>query len=142
MLSPGRGSYHLRGFVRPRRGTVLYGENMTTVINIKDAPADWEADDRYVYIGRKRGRHAGYWGNPFPVKGAGREKSLKLYAEYLKDRMAVKGFSVTRDKRNPLCVEDLAEPLRVKASKKVGFILEQIVVVPMFHGRGIGPNVS
>jgi hypothetical protein len=76
------------------------------------------------------------------VSFQGRGRKVIHQVLHLKDGMAVKGFSVARDKRNPLCVEDLTEPVRVKASKKVRVILEQIVVVPMFHGRGIGPNVS
>jgi hypothetical protein len=58
-----------------------------------------------------------------------------------KDRMAIKGLSITRDKGNPLCIEGLTEPVRVQVPKKVGVIPEQIVVIPMFHRRRIRSDV-
>lgn len=38
------------------------------VINIKEAPRDWETNPDYVYIGRPGRGHDGYFGNPI-VKG-------------------------------------------------------------------------
>lgn len=39
----------------------------TTVINIKDAPANWQSDPQYVYIGRPGKGLTGPWGNPHVV---------------------------------------------------------------------------
>lgn len=36
----------------------------TTVINIQKAPAGWQSDPQYVYIGRQGHGHSGYFGNP------------------------------------------------------------------------------
>lgn len=42
------------------------GTLKTTVINIKDAPADWvDRHDEFVYIGRTGKGFKGTWGNPF-----------------------------------------------------------------------------
>lgn len=40
---------------------------MTTVINIRDAPADWRADPRYVYCGRPGKGEVGVLGNRHAV---------------------------------------------------------------------------
>lgn len=37
------------------------------VINIKDAPDGWQADQRYVYIGRPGSGLGGPFGNPFRI---------------------------------------------------------------------------
>lgn len=39
----------------------------TSVINIKDAPSDWQTDPQYVYIGRKGKGLSGRFGNPFKL---------------------------------------------------------------------------
>lgn len=36
----------------------------TRVINIRKAPANWEHDEEFVYIGRAGRGHDGYFGNP------------------------------------------------------------------------------
>lgn len=36
----------------------------TKVIHIKDAPADWQENPEFVYIGRGKGS---IWGNPFEI---------------------------------------------------------------------------
>jgi hypothetical protein len=51
----------------------------TTVINIADAPAGWEKDSKYVFIGRPS-----RWGNPFRVQGEHtRNESIQRFANHL-----------------------------------------------------------
>lgn len=70
---------------------------MTTVINIKDAPAGWMSNPAYVYIGRERAgginRYqplaeqtiaTGEWGNPFVLRfEKHRELIFSSYARWL-----------------------------------------------------------
>lgn len=47
----------------------------TTVINIRDAPADWRYNPKYVFIGRPA-----YLGNPYKIGIHGdRQKVIDLY---------------------------------------------------------------
>ncbi len=62
----------------------------TTVINIKDAPDDWEDDPQYVYIGREVPRHkvrGSKWGNPFVIGTHGtRAQVVRQYALWLQSQ--------------------------------------------------------
>lgn len=54
-------------------------KDLTTVIHIRDAPANWRNDPEYVYIGR-----GSKWGNPFRITGTcDRRQSVFLYEERL-----------------------------------------------------------
>ena len=59
---------------------------MVSVINIKNAPKDWEKDSNYQYIGRAGKGMDGYFGNPFPVPG-NRLESIERYREYFESRI-------------------------------------------------------
>lgn len=61
-----------------------------SVVNIRDLPASWQRDARYVYIGRRNGRYGvadSKWLNPFVVGQDGdRATVIRLYREYLAER--------------------------------------------------------
>lgn len=77
----------------------------TTVINIRNAPAGWETNPQYVYIGRGGRGHSGMYGNPHPVgtrclvcsppiQGKNiqpvihsREETLSLYEAWLREEI-------------------------------------------------------
>lgn len=62
----------------------------TTVINIKDAPADWlDRPDEFVYIGRKGKGLKGTFGNPYRVT-KGDEKGLGLSLKAFRSYMMLK----------------------------------------------------
>ena len=50
----------------------------TKVINIKDAPKNWEANPDYVYIGRSGKGMDGSWGNPITLASCGGDRDLCL----------------------------------------------------------------
>ena len=49
--------------------------NSATVINIRDTPSNWRADNSFVYVGRPS-----FWGNPYRVHQYGK-KAIQLYRE-------------------------------------------------------------
>lgn len=51
----------------------------TKVIHIKDAPAGWEKDPAFVYIGRGKGSS---WDNPFTVQEYGQGNACDAHAEW------------------------------------------------------------
>lgn len=56
----------------------------TLVINIRNAPAGWERDPQFVYIGRPGKGHDGSFGNPFPLtREAARGSTLERYRIWL-----------------------------------------------------------
>lgn len=60
----------------------------TSVINVKDAPEDWQTNSEYVYIGRTGKGLVGPWGNPFlllPPPQA-RLDTLSTYKHWLLSR--------------------------------------------------------
>ena len=76
---------------------------LTRVINIREAPAGWETDPQYVYIGRPGHGHDGRWGNPFHVKDYGRGGAAQQYEKWL---------------LNP-GMEDLRREMRAKLEGKI-----------------------
>ena len=61
---------------------------MSQVISIRSAPAGWEHDPMYVYVGRAGHGQRGYFGNPFPLLSeAQRDEVYDRYVAYLKDRV-------------------------------------------------------
>jgi hypothetical protein len=64
-----------------------YVPDPTTVIHFHDAPAGWETDPRYVYIGRavgRKGLKGSPWANPYKVGQDGSlENVLKCYRSWL-----------------------------------------------------------
>ncbi len=59
----------------------------TTVIHIRDAPANWKTDPRYVYIGRRNFAEnlpASKWANPIPLRTQEtqeREDNIRQFSE-------------------------------------------------------------
>lgn len=59
----------------------------TTVINIKDAPPDWETNPRYVYIGRAGHGMDGRWGNHFIMHDESeRAQVMKQFIDWYHER--------------------------------------------------------
>lgn len=55
----------------------------TAVIHIRDAPAGWEREPDYAYIGRPKGLLDGPFGNPFVLASEqDRDRLLHLYRNY------------------------------------------------------------
>jgi hypothetical protein len=62
---------------------------LTSVINIRQAPANWQSDPRYVYIGRAGKGQDGYFGNPFPLlQGESRGATLDRFREWAKNKLS------------------------------------------------------
>ena len=63
---------------------------MTKIINIKNAPVNWQTDPNYTYIGRAGKGQDGYFGNPFHLKsGDKRGSTLERYREYFIKRLKI-----------------------------------------------------
>lgn len=62
-------------------------KQMTTIINVHDAPRGWQEDNQYVYIGRKNTQYnvpQSKWHNPFRVHGPlSRHDVIEAFREYL-----------------------------------------------------------
>ncbi len=86
---------------------------VTKVINIREAPNQWESDPNYVYCGRRGRGHDGYFGNPHPVGWCALCKTTHARGE------AIKAFKADFDKRvgeDPVflrAVWDLADKILV-----------------------------
>lgn len=60
----------------------------TTVANIRNCPAGWQSDRKYVYIGRPGKGLSGYYGNPIMLRNeADREEVLHQYYDYAAKRI-------------------------------------------------------
>jgi len=61
----------------------------TQVINIRQAPSNWQSNPEYVYIGRKGKGQDGYFGNPFRLEsGEPRGATLERFREWCVNRMS------------------------------------------------------
>lgn len=64
----------------------------TTVVNVRDLPDGWQADEQYVYVGRSRGDAPeldGRLGNPFTLRYEDeRDSVLRRYQSYLDRKLA------------------------------------------------------
>jgi len=60
------------------------------VIHIRDAPALWETNPLYVYIGRKGHGQDGYFGNPYPLVAEHlRSSCIEAFRTYCRHRIQV-----------------------------------------------------
>ena len=61
---------------------------MTRVINIRQAPKDWESNPDYVYIGRTGHGQQGYFGNPYRLGSEEpRGTTLLRFRHWMYDRI-------------------------------------------------------
>lgn len=75
---------------------------MTSVIHINQAPAAWQENPQFVYIGRanpRRGLSASKWGNPFHIGRDGdRDEVIAMYADHLARTGLVRDVAELRGK--------------------------------------------